>query len=140
MTDFGKQPYVLNIEDATLTNDFYRQAIWTGDLLQVTLMSIPVGGDIGAEIHNDNDQFLRVEQGQGRVEMGTDEHNITFIKEVGPEDAILIPHGTFHNVTNIGDTPLKLYSIYGPAHHAHGTIHETQAIAIEAEEHEHDHH
>lgn len=137
--DFGKAPFVTNIEEATLTNSNYRTALWTGDLLQVTLMSIPVGGDIGAEVHDANDQFLRVEQGKGRVIMGTDEHNITLDKEVGPEDAILIPNGAYHNVINIGDEDLKLYSIYGPAHHAHGTVHETQAIAIEAEEHEHHH-
>ena len=137
--DFGKDPFVTNIEEATLENTNYRTALWTGDLLQVTLMSIPVGGDIGAEVHNDNDQFLRVEQGHGRVIMGVSEDEITFEKEVGPEDAILIPHGTYHNVINIGDNDLKLYSIYGPAHHAHGTVHETQAIAIEAEEHEHHH-
>lgn len=137
--DYGKEPFVVNIEEATLANANYRTALWTGELLQVTLMSIPVGGDIGAEVHDENDQFLRVEQGRGRVIMGTDEDNITLDKEVGPEDAILIPNGTYHNLINIGDEDLKLYSIYGPAHHAHGTVHETQAIAIEAEEHEHHH-
>lgn len=138
--DFGKNPFVTNIEEATLENKNYRTALWTGDLLQVTLMSIPVNGDIGAEVHNENDQFLRVEQGHGRVLMGESEDKITLDTEVGPEDAILIPHGTYHNVINIGEEDLKLYSIYGPAHHAHGTVHETQAIAIaaeEAEEHGH---
>lgn len=138
--DFGKNPYVANIEEATLENNHYRTALWTGDLLQVTLMSIPVNGDIGAEVHNENDQFLRVEQGHGRVLMGESADKITLDTEVGPEDAILIPHGTYHNVINIGEEDLKLYSIYGPAHHAHGTVHETQAIAIaaeEAEEHGH---
>lgn len=132
--DYGNQPFVTNIEEETLTNTNYRTALWTGELLQVTLMSIPVGGDIGAEVHNENDQFLRIEQGKGRVIMGESEDNITIDREVGPEDVILIPKGTYHNVMNTGQEDLKIYSIYGPAHHAHGTVHETQAIAIAAEE------
>lgn len=137
LIDYGNAPFVVNIEEATLENTNYRTALWTGELLQVTLMCIPVGGDIGAEVHDENDQFLRVEQGKGRVIMGTSEDNITLDREVGADDAILIPKGTYHNVVNIGDVDLKLYSLYGPAHHAHGTVHETQAIALAAEEEEH---
>ncbi|HFI0463729.1 TPA: cupin domain-containing protein [Streptococcus suis] len=140
LKDYGKDPFVINIEEATLENTNYRTALWTGDLLQVTLMSIPVGGDIGGEIHGENDQFLRVEKGQGKVIMGESEDKISFEKEVGPEDAILIPLGKYHNVINTGDEDLKLYSIYGPAHHPHGTVHETKEIAEEAEAHEHHHH
>ncbi|MFU2204521.1 cupin domain-containing protein [Streptococcus pluranimalium] len=132
--DHGNKPFVTNIEEETLANTNYRTALWTGELLQTTLMSIPVGGDIGAEVHDENDQFLRVEQGRGRVIMGESENKITLDTEVGPEFAIFIPKDTYHNVINIGDEDLKLYSIYGPAHHAHGTVHETQAIAIAAEE------
>ncbi|MGO4940414.1 cupin domain-containing protein [Fundicoccus sp. Sow4_D5] len=139
LRDYGKDPFVINIEAATLQNDTFRTALWTGSQLQVTLMSIPVGGDIGGEIHTKEDQFLRLEQGQGRVVMGTSEEDITFEKDVADDDVILIPKGIFHNVINTGDQPMKLYSIYGPAHHAHGTVHETQAIA-EAEEEEHHHH
>lgn len=131
--DHGNKPFVTNIEEETLANTNYRTALWTGELLQTTLMSIPVGGDIGAEVHDENDQFLRVEQGRGRVIMGESEDKITLDTEVGPEFAIFIPKDTYHNVINIGDEDLKLYSIYGPAHHAHGTVHETQAIAIAAE-------
>lgn len=132
--DHGNKPFVTNIEEETLANTNYRTALWTGELLQATLMSIPVGGDIGAEVHDENDQFLRVEQGRGRVIMGESENKITLDTEVGPEFAIFIPKDTYHNVINIGDEDLKLYSIYGPAHHANGTVHETQAIAIAAEE------
>lgn len=139
MTDFGNKPFVTNIEKATLDNTHYRTALWTGELLQVTLMSIPVNGDIGAEIHDENDQFLRIEQGRGRVIMGESADKLTLDQEVGPEDVILIPKGAYHNVINIGQEDLKIYSIYGPAHHAHGTVHETQAIAIAAEEEEHGH-
>lgn len=137
--DYGKDPFVINIEEATLQNDQFRVALWTGSELQVTLMSIPVGGDIGGEIHTKEDQFLRLEQGQGRVVMGTSEEDITFEKDVADDDVILIPKGVYHNVINTGDQPMKLYSIYGPAHHVHGTVHATQAIAEAEEEHEHDH-
>ena len=67
LRDYGKDPFVINIEEATLQNDTFRTALWTGSELQVTRMSIPVGGDIGGEIHTKEDQFLRLEQGQGRV-------------------------------------------------------------------------
>lgn len=132
--DHGNKPFVTNIEEETLANTNYRTALWTGELLQATLMCIPVGGDIGAEVHDENDQFLRVEQGRGRVIMGESEDKIILDTEVGPEFAIFIPKDTYHNVINIGDEDLKLYSIYGPSHHAHGTVHETQAIAIAVEE------
>lgn len=137
LRDYGKDPFVINIEEATLQNVTFRTALWTGDQLQVTLMSIPVGGDIGGEIHTKEDQFLRLEQGKGRIIMGESEENITFEREVQVDDIILIPKGLFHNVINIGDEPMKIYSIYGPAHHEHGTIHETQAIAEEDEHHHH---
>ncbi|CAM2733517.1 Mannose-6-phosphate isomerase [Streptococcus acidominimus] len=132
--DHGNKPFVTNIEEETLANTNYRTALWTGELLQATLMCIPVGGDIGAEVHDENDQFLRVEQGRGRVIMGESEDKIILDTEVGSEFAIFIPKDTYHNVINIGDEDLKLYSIYGPAHHAHGTVHKTQAIAIAVEE------
>lgn len=101
--DYGKDPFVINIEEATLQNDQFRVALWTGSELQVTLMSIPVGGDIGGEIHTKEDQFLRLEQGQGRVVMGTSEEDITFEKDVADDDVILIPKGVYHNVINTGD-------------------------------------
>lgn len=139
LKDYGNDPFVINIEDATLQNDDYRLALWTGELLQVTLMSIPVGGDIGGEIHGENDQFLRLEAGKGKVIMGESKENITFEKEVSDDDVILIPKGLYHNVTNIGEEPMKIYSIYGPAHHPHGTVHATKEIADEEEEHHHHH-
>ena len=140
MNDHGPNPYVVNIEELTLQNETFRTAAWTGSQLQMTLMAIQSGEDIGLEVHDENDQFLRIEQGHGRVIMGESAEKITLDREVGPEDVILIPNGTYHNVINIGQEDLKIYSIYGPAHHAHGTVHETQAIALaaeEAEEHGH---
>ncbi|MDJ1371496.1 cupin domain-containing protein [Gulosibacter molinativorax] len=126
-TDHGPNPYVLNIEDATVANENFRTTQWTGEFLQMTLMSIPVGGDIGLELHTDTDQFLRLEQGRGRVQMGPSEDEVTFEEEVGADWAIFVPRGVWHNVTNIGDEPMKVYSIYAPPHHAPGTVHKTQA-------------
>ena len=127
--DRGKEPYVLDIEAKTRKNDNFRSTLWTGEHLQLTVMSIPVGGDIGLEVHPKNDQFLRLEQGRGRVEMGPSKTNLTFVREVEDDWAILVPAGTWHNVTNIGDQPMKVYALYGPADHAPGTVHKTQEDA-----------
>ena len=125
--DYGPNPYVVNIEDATLDNENFRTALWTGEKMQLTLMSIPVGGDVGLEVHNDTDQFLRLEQGRGRVQMGPSKNDFTFDEVVSDDWIILVPKGMWHNVTNIGDEPMKIYSLYAPPHHEDGTIHETQA-------------
>ena len=128
-SDYGPAPYVVNIEKATLANDFYRQTLWTGPHLQSTLMSIPIGGEIGLEVHPDNDQFLRLEQGQGLVQMGDSQNHLTFRQTALENSAVFVPAGTWHNITNIGTVPMKLYAIYAPPHHPHGTVHPTKAIA-----------
>lgn len=125
--DHGPKPYVLDIEEATLANGNYRTTLWTGAHLQMTVMTIPVGDDIGLEVHPDNDQFLRLEQGQGRCVMGPSENEVTFDEKVEDDWAIFVPAGTWHNVINTGDEPMKLYAIYGPADHIPGTIHVTKA-------------
>lgn len=135
-TDHGPQPYVVNIEKETLANDNYRSTLWTGRNIQMTVMSIPVGDDIGLEVHPDNDQFLRLEQGRARVQMGPSEDNLTFDEEVADDWVILVPAGSWHNVTNIGDEPLKVYAIYGPPDHLHGTVHRTKRDQ-ENDPHEH---
>lgn len=136
--DYGKKPYVVNIEDITKENDKFRVAKWTGSNLQMTLMSIEVGGEVGLEVHDDHDQFLRVEQGQAKVVMGPAEDNLDF-EEVATDDfVILVPAGSWHNIINTGDVPLKIYSLYAPPEHAKGTIHETyeDAMVAEAEHHQ----
>lgn len=132
-TDYGSEPFVVNIEQATKQNNTFRTAIWTGEHLQVTLMSIDVGDDIGLELHPDVDQFLRVEHGLGLVQMGDSEHHLNFLERVSNDDVILVPAGKWHNLTNIGNVPLKLYSIYAPPEHPYGTVHETKAVAMAAE-------
>ena len=88
----------------------------------MTLMTIQPGHDIGLEVHEDGDQFLRVEAGTAQVLMGPSEHDLPFDREVGDDWAILVPAGTWHNIINIGDVPLKVYAIYGPPEHPHGTV------------------
>jgi len=131
--DYGPEPFVVTIDEATKGNNTFRSALWTGNHLQVTLMSIPIGEDIGLEIHPDVDQFLRIEQGQGLVRIGENKNHLNFQRRVHDDDAIMIPASTWHNVINTGDVPLKLYSIYAPSHHPHGTVHVTKADAMEYE-------
>jgi mannose-6-phosphate isomerase-like protein (cupin superfamily) len=133
LKDYGPQPLVLNIEKAAVQNNTFRTALWTGTHLQVTLMSINPGEDIGVEMHPNVDQFLRVEQGRGLVKMGHSGDNLNLQASVYDDDAIIVPAGTWHNLINTGNTPLKLYSIYAPPQHPRGTVHNTRAEAMAAE-------
>ncbi|MFJ5792188.1 cupin domain-containing protein [Lysinibacillus sp. NPDC093197] len=133
-TDFGKKPFVVNMEEATKLNNTYRTAIWTGDHLQITLMTVNVGDDIGLEVHPHVDQFLYIEQGQGVAQMGASKDHLSFTRNVYDDYAIVVPAGTWHNVTNTGNGPLKLFSIYAPPNHPFGTVHATKADAVAAEE------
>lgn len=135
LKDFGPKPFVVNIEEASIQNDTFRTAIWTGKHLQVTLMSINVREDIGLEIHPHLDQFIRIEQGEGLVLMGDEKNRLDFRAKVYDNFAFVIPAGKWHNLVNTGRTPLKLYSIYAPPQHPHGTVHRTKAEAMEAEHH-----
>jgi mannose-6-phosphate isomerase-like protein (cupin superfamily) len=134
-TDEGPNPFVIDIEDATLANENYRTALWTGQHLQMTLMAIEPGHDVGLEVHPDRDQFLRLESGRGRVQMGPAEGDLPFDRDVEGDWAILVPAGMWHNVTNIGEEPMKLYALYGPPEHPHGTVHATKAESDAAEHH-----
>jgi len=133
--DYGPEPFVVNIEKATLQNTNFRTALWTGNHLQLTLMSIPVGGEIGLEMHPDVDQFLRLEAGYGLVKMGKTPEKLNYQTNVTDGYAILIPAGTYHNLINVGNNAIKLYSIYAPPQHAPGTVHKTKEIADAEEEH-----
>ena len=127
--DFGPEPFVTNIETATRGNTNFRTALWTGEHLQLTLMCIPCGGDIGLEIHGDTDQFLRIENGKGMAVMGKDKDFLDYQFSVADGFAVVIPAGTWHNIINTGPCPLKLYSIYAPPKHPHGTVHKTKEQA-----------
>lgn len=130
LRDYGPIPIVVNIEAVTEQNNTFRTALWTGNHLQLTLMSIRVNDDIGLEMHPDVDQFIHIEQGEGLAKFGNRRDNMNFQKRVGPSDAIVIPAGTWHNVVNVGTVPLKVYSICAPPQHPWGTVHKTKDDAI----------
>lgn len=122
--------YDTNIETQTLENTNFRKVLWTSEFQQLVVMSIPVGGEIGKEVHDENDQFIRVEQGQ--AEAVIDGRKI----ELGDDDVIIIPKGAEHNVVNTSsDADLKLYTIYSPPHHKDGTVHSTKSEADADHEH-----
>ncbi|SFE24592.1 Mannose-6-phosphate isomerase, cupin superfamily [Lentibacillus persicus] len=131
--DYGRQPFTVNIKQRAEANRTYRTAIWTGKYLQVTVMSINPGEDIGLEVHPSTDQFLRVEAGRGLVRMGENQYNLDYEMHVQENDAIMVPAGKWHNLINIGHTPLKLYTIYAPPEHPFGTVHMTKHEAMEDE-------
>lgn len=121
--------FVGDIQEMTLQNSAFRRVLYTGKKLQLVLMSIAPGDEIGQEVHRDRDQFFRVEQGRGEVTI--DGHR----SEVRSETAFIVPAGARHNVKNTGQEPLRLYTIYGPPQHADGTVHATRADALANEEH-----
>lgn len=122
--------YDTNIKQQSLENSNFRQVLWTSEFQQLVVMSIPVGGEIGKEIHGENDQFIRIEQGQ--AEAVIDGRKI----KLGDDDVIIIPKGAEHNVVNTStDLDLKLYTIYSPPHHKDGTVHANKAEADADDEH-----
>lgn len=129
MADYGPNPYVANLNRMVRQNPYFRAAVWTGEYLQTTLMSIPVQGEIGLELHEDTDQMLRVEQGMGLVMMGAGKDNLDFRQRVMMNDVIFVPAGIWHNIVNIGRGPLRITSTYAPPHHPRGTVHRTRREA-----------
>lgn len=117
-----------NIEQLTEENNNFRQVLYTAKHCQLVLMTLPVGGEIGAEVHDENDQFFRFEAGVGKVVIDDNEYTVK------DGDAIIVPAGAEHNVINIGDEPLRLYTIYSPAHHKDGIIRTTREEAEASEE------
>lgn len=121
--------FIDNIEKLTEENADFRQVLYTGHNLQLVVMSIEPGDEIGEEVHDDRDQFFRIEAGEGEISIDGVAH------KVKADDGIIVPQGALHNVTSTGTVPLKLYTIYGPPEHLDGTIHKSCADA----EHEHEH-
>ena len=124
-TDHGPAPYVANITQKASKNRDFRNALWTGTHLQMTLMSIPPFGEIGAEVHEDTDQLIRVEQGNGVVKM-YDDRKKEQAHLLCTGDAVFVPAGTRHNVINTARIPLKLSSVYAPPNHPRGTVEHTK--------------
>ena len=118
-----------NIERLTEENEDYRRVLYTGHNLQLVLMCILPGDEIGAEVHDDRDQFFRIEQGSGEIVIDETCH------KVKADDGVVVPQGSLHNVRNTGSEPLRLYTIYGPPEHKDGTVHRTCADAEGDHEH-----
>jgi len=113
-----------NIEKSTLENDNFRKVLYTGKYSQLVLMSLAPNEEIGMEVHEENDQFFRFEKGSGKVVIDGNEY------EVQDGSAIVVPAGAEHNVVNASsDEPLKLYTIYSPAHHQDGVVRKTKEEA-----------
>ena len=121
--------FVGNIETFTEENGDFRRVLYTGNNLQLVLMAIAPGDEIGEEVHDDIDQFFRIETGEGEVWIDG------VCNKVTAGDGIIVPQGATHNVVSTGEEPLRLYTIYGPPEHRDGTVHSTCADASAAHEH-----
>lgn len=121
--------YVENIEKITLTNENYRKVLYTSKNCQLVLMSLLPGEEIGLEVHNESDQFFRIESGEGMVIIDGAESSL--IDGV----AVIVPMGASHNIVNTGTTMMKIYTLYMPPHHREGTVHATKADEAGDDEH-----
>ncbi|NLY33878.1 MAG: cupin domain-containing protein [Alcaligenaceae bacterium] len=117
--------FVDNIEKLTVDNEHYRKVLYTGKNLQLVLMTLQPGEEIGEEVHETHDQFLRIEEGKGTLYLDGATH------QVEDDFAIIVPAGALHNVVNTGTVPLKLYTIYGPPEHRDGVLQPTKADEVE---------
>lgn len=134
LADTGPDPLVADISRAVCRNCNFRTAFWTGNHLQMTLMCIPAGGEIGLESHPHLDQFLMVEGGCGLATMGYEREKLDYRRPIREGYGVFVPAGTWHNIINTGNISLKLCSIYAPPQHPHGTVHRTKQEADAAEE------
>lgn len=125
--------YKANIEQETVNNQNFRKVLFTGGHMQLVVMSLLPGEEIGSELHHQVDQFFRVEQGEAKFVLDGEEFLVL------EDEIFIVPAGSQHNVINTSSSnSLKLYTIYSPANHPPGTIHATKAEAMEAEAHEHE--
>ena len=123
-----KRGYCDNIERLTIGNEDFRRVLYTGEHLQLVLMTLQPGEEIGAEVHPDRDQFFRFEEGQGAVDIDGRENRVE------NDFAVIVPAGARHNVRNTGSAPLRFYTIYGPPEHVDGLVEATRAEALATHE------
>ena len=121
--------FVADIEELTEENSDFRRVLYTGKNLQLVLMAIQPGDEIGEEVHDDRDQFFRVEEGEGEVRIDGK------VSKIEGDDEIIVPAGARHNIVNTGDEPLRLYTLYAPPEHRDGTVHKTKVDADASDEH-----
>ena len=124
-----KRGYCDNIERETVGNEDFRRVLYTGEHLQLVVMTLQPGEEIGEEVHADRDQFFRIEEGEGAVDINGRENRVE------DDFAVIVPAGARHNVRNIGSAPLRFYTLYGPPEHKDGVI---QATKAEADARHHD--
>ncbi len=117
--------YVTNIEEATLGNENFRKVLYTAKHSQLVVMSLKPGEEIGMEVHPTIDQFLHIEQGEGKAILDGVEHDIV------ADWVVIVPAGTQHNIVNTGSSEMKLYTLYSPPNHKDGTVHRTKADEVE---------
>ena len=129
--------WVGNIEEASKGNSYFRQVLFTAQNLQLVVMSLEPGEEIGLEMHDHLEQFIRIESGRATVTLGPSEDEIAEAHDIEADFAVVIPGGTWHNVINRGESQLKLYTIYAPPQHPEGTVHRTKADATAAEAEHH---
>ncbi len=122
-----KKGFFTNIEKDTLANEKFRKVLYTGENIQLVLMTLAPNEEIGQEVH-ENDQFFRFEGGEGKVTVNNSEY------KVKDGDCVIIPAGSEHNIINTGSEPFKMYTLYAPPHHKDGTVHKTKEEAVEKEE------
>lgn len=125
--------WVGDVEQATLDNTNFRRVLFTGRQTQLTVMRLGPGEEVGLEMHDHLDQFIRIEQGKARVTFGRSKEQVDETHEVEDDWAVIVPGGVWHNVVNTGTDDLKLYSLYSPPEHPDGTVHHTKADADAAE-------
>jgi mannose-6-phosphate isomerase-like protein (cupin superfamily) len=121
--------YVDDIQAATVGNTDFRRVLYTGSNLQLVLMTLQPGEEIGEEVHDDRDQFFRIEEGKGEIVIDGRRH------EVRDDFGVIVPAGARHNVVNSGKVPLKLYTLYGPPEHRDAVVHRTRSDAARDDEH-----
>lgn len=124
-----KKGFIGDIEELTTGNSNFRQVLYTGEHLQLVLMSLRPGEEIGEEVHSEIDQFIRVEQGRGQAIIDSVRH------EIEDDSAVVVPAGARHNVVNTGAEPLKLYTVYGPPEHRDGVVRASKAEAVATDDH-----
>lgn len=127
--------WVGDIEEATLANTDFRRVLYTGGQAQLTVMRLAPGEEIGLEMHDHLDQFIRVESGRARLTLGRSADQVDEEHDLADDWAVVVPGGVWHNVVNTGAGDLKLYSVYSPPEHPEATVHPTKADADAAEHH-----
>ncbi|MBO5653833.1 MAG: cupin domain-containing protein [Clostridia bacterium] len=131
--DAGPAPAQIPLSALAQENRAFRRTLWTGEHLQLTVMCLSSGEDIGTEMHPDLDQLLRVEEGYALLRYGSCRSKIRDMGYLKRGDVFLVPAGTYHNLVNVGRSALRLSSVYAPPAHPHGTVHPTKEDALKAE-------